>query len=322
MIRSVPVPNGISKEQLHVKKKRVPVVPDYLFPLHSLMAFVGPVGCGKTHECVKLTLAYLEAKSINQLYIISPTFEQNNVFAEFDKYVDELYTYRTYDGDIALNNTMGCIYEILGLILESMKEFNAYEEYMKVYKKYKRGEKLTHKEQDELYLNGWQPLPEVKFPAPYLILDDLSRTDIYSTGRDNPFNNLCLRHRHYKLCGITIVMLVQNFTNGLPKFIRQNVGQFFIYKTFDKTNIQNIYEQIASIVTEDEFLALFNAAIQDPHDFLTINLREEDHNKQFRRNFNEFLIPPRNPEIHDQKNIPPHQEEDFYHHQLVSKKRK
>jgi hypothetical protein len=288
--RLLSIANGVNKEPLPVEEKRVPLVPPHLFKLHSLMAFIGSVGSGKTHEATKLTLEYIKCKCINQLYIISPTFEQQNVFKLLDQQKENLYIYKTFSGEEALKNTIACVFKVLHMVEESMDEYVAYLEYMDIYHKWERGEKLTMPEENVLAYNHYQPVEELEYPSPYLILDDLSHTQIYSSSRDNPFNNLCLRHRHYKECGITVIMLVQNFTNGVPKFLRQNIGQFFIFQTYDATNLKNIYEQIAGASTLETFLEVFEIATKEKHDFLTVDLRASNPAERFRKNFNEFLI--------------------------------
>ena len=78
---------------------------------------------------------------------------------------------------------------------------------MKAYTKWKRNMKLNLDERTMLENTNYQKPPEVPRPSPLLIVDDMSHSQIYSTSRQNPFINLCLRHRHINHGkGITIFL--------------------------------------------------------------------------------------------------------------------
>ena len=135
------------------------------------------------------------------------------------------------------------------------------------------------------------------FTFPYsttcLLIDDMSHSDIYSTSRNNPFINLCLRHRHVNNGkGITIMMAAQTFLTGLPKALRQNVTQLFIWPTKDETQLMAIYHEVANLVDKENFMV---SCIKKQHEhliaFLTIDNNPPHPSLQFRKNFNTFLIP-------------------------------
>ena len=54
---------------------------------------------------------------------------------------------------------------------------------------------ISSDEHTMLENNNFEKPPEVQRPSPLLIIDDMSHSDIYSTSRQNPFINLCLRLR-------------------------------------------------------------------------------------------------------------------------------
>jgi len=105
--------------------------------------------------------------------------------------------------------------------------------------------------------------------------------------------NLCLRHRHINDgIGITIFMAAQTYKTGVPKAIRQNIQQFFIFPTKDLTQMESIYEEIANLVTKEQFIALYKKATAQKHSFLTVDNNPRHPLLAFRKNFDTALIPP------------------------------
>jgi predicted AAA+ superfamily ATPase len=71
---------------------RQPHYPPELFKLHALMGFIGMRGSGKTHAMVNLTKKYLEEKSFNRIFIISPTYHSNPIFHVLKPQEEDVYT--------------------------------------------------------------------------------------------------------------------------------------------------------------------------------------------------------------------------------------
>ena len=87
-------------------------------------------------------------------------------------------------------------------------------------------------------------------------------------------------------------MLVQNYKTGIPKCLRQNVQQYFIWSTHDMSQLESMYEEFANICTLDQFLAVFREATKEKHDFLSIDLNAKDESQRFRKNFDTALVIP------------------------------
>jgi hypothetical protein len=136
------------------------------------------------------------------------------------------------------------------------------------------------------------PPPMLRKPVPLLFIDDCSHSPIYAPSRTNPLVNLTLRHRHLggQGFGVSIQFAVQTFKSGVPKALRQNTMQFLIFKTNDSGTILDIYEEVGAFCQRDEFLQLYEQAIQDKHDFLCIDLNAKDESRIFRRNWDTFLV--------------------------------
>ena len=281
-ISEIKIQHGLKNTPVKHKKLKQPYTPPDLFKLHTLCAFVGHRGSGKTHAMVNLTKRYLEEGSFNRIFVISPTYDSNPVFHVLD--VDKKDVY------IDHNNAIQAVDEILAKTKKDSDEYDKYEEYMNAFRRWNRGKKISSDEYTMLENNNFEKPPVIPRPSPLLIIDDMSHSDIYSSSRQNPFINLCLRHRHINLGkGISIFMATQTF-KGVPLALRQNMQQYFIWPTHDSNQLEAIYHEVANLVDEDSFNQLYTTATEQPHSFLTIDTNAPPA-KQFRRNFDTFLNP-------------------------------
>ena len=179
--------NGLKNLPVKHKKIKQPYTPPELFKLHTLCAFIGHRGSGKTHAIVNLTKRYLDEGSFNRIFVISPTYDSNPVF----------HTLEIDDGDVYKdhNNAIAAIFTILEKTKKDSDEYDKYEEYMNAFRRWHRGKSISSDEHTMLENNNFEKPPTVPRPSPLLIIDDMSHSDIYSTSRQNPFINHCLRHR-------------------------------------------------------------------------------------------------------------------------------
>lgn len=281
-IQEIRVPNGFINGEIHVKKLKQPHSPPQLFKLHTLAGFIGMRGSGKTFAMVNLANKYLEEGSFTRVFVISPTYESNPVFHVLKADREDVY-----DNP---HNSTAAIADILEKTKKDYEEYEDYRDYMKAYVKWKRGKELTMEEQTMLENNNHHKPPEIPRPSPLLIVDDMSHSDLFSTSRANNFINLCLRHRHINHgTGITIFLAAQTFLSGIPKALRQNLQQYFIWPTRDTTQLEAIYHEVANLVDHEDFVDLYEKATKDPHSFLTIDNNPPHPTLQFRRNFDTFM---------------------------------
>lgn len=63
-----------------------------LFPMHSLVTFVGRRGSGKTYAATQLALMMLKEGSINRSFIISPTYKENRFLSLLETDPEDVYT--------------------------------------------------------------------------------------------------------------------------------------------------------------------------------------------------------------------------------------
>jgi len=283
-VHEVKIRNGLRNDLIKIGEKDLPDVPDHLFTLHTTCAFVGNTNSGKTNAAVVLAREYLDHGSINRVFIISPTADQNRYFEVLKCNSEDIYKAKK-----ALNHSQECLTEVLEKIKDSAEEYFEYLEYCEAYKNWKKG-KANYFEMLMLRNNQYE-LPEfVPKPSCLIIFDDLSHTKMYSMARDNEFINLMLRHRHIFDVGVTLFMLVQNFKTGIPKILRQNIRQYFLWSTRDRTQLKAIYEEIANICEPEDFLKVYKQATEGDHDFLTVDLPNPDRKLKFRKNFDSYLV--------------------------------
>ena len=79
-IKEISIPNGLVNGPVKHKKIKTPQAAKELFPLHTLCAFIGMRGSGKTHAMVNLAKRYLDDACFTRVFIISPTYESNPIF--------------------------------------------------------------------------------------------------------------------------------------------------------------------------------------------------------------------------------------------------
>jgi PhoH-like protein len=281
-MNEIAIPNGLVNARIKVRKIKQPYSPQELFKLHTLCGFIGMRGSGKTYAMVNLANKYLDEGSFTRVFIISPTYESNPIFHILHADDDDVYS-----NPLAATRDIN---DILKKCKQDYEDYESYEFYMKAYNKWKKGKTLQLDEHTTLENNNYEEPPEIPRPSPLLIIDDMSHSDLYSTSRQNPFINLCLRHRHINHgTGITIFLAAQTFLSGIPKALRQNIQQYFIWPTKDTTQLDAIYHEVANLVQRDDFIKMYEQATRDPHSFLTIDNNPTHPSLQFRRNFNIYL---------------------------------
>eukprot|EP01041_Mallomonas_annulata_P008325 gene8325-17138_t len=245
--------------------------------------FIGHRGSGKTHALVNLAKRYLDEGSFTRVFCISLTFESNPVFHVLGIKKEDVYS--------NVHNSIAAIEDILAKCKTDSDDFDDYEAYMNAYRKWKRGKNLKLDEHTMPENNDFQKPPEIPRPSPLIVIDDMSHSDIYSTSRQNPSINLCLRHRHINHGkGCSIFMCVQNFRSGIPLALRQNLQVMCIWPTHDSGQLEAIFHEVANLIDQETFMHLYHQATKDPYSFLTIDTCNIPA-KQFRKNFDISLIP-------------------------------
>lgn len=139
--------------------------------------------------------------------------------------------------------------------------------------------------------HNFKRMPDIPRPSPLLIIDDMSHSDLYTPSKKNSFINLCLRHRHLFQVGLSIFMLVQTFKTGIPKCLRQNIQQFFLWPTHDMSQLESMYDEFANLCTKEDFMDMYKRATKNSHDFMTVDMNASDSLLRFRKCFDTILLP-------------------------------
>jgi hypothetical protein len=287
---------GLDNNFLKVNEKIRPKVPPEYFGLHTLVAFVGSTGTGKTQAAIKLAMHYLEHGAFTIVYVISPTCDQNAAFDLLKQPPENFYS-----GRRTLDDPSGCLQEVLTRIEELVDMYFKREEYRRIYGKWKAGKPLTYAENFLLQRNFFEPKPALPRPSPLLMIDDLSHTSMFRGAASNLLINTTLRHRHMYEVGLSIFMLVQTWKSGLPKSIRQNCRQFCIFKTHDDTQLKSMYEEVAAQVSKEDFYKAYDLATDKPYQFLSVDMIRENGMPLFRINFDQLLNFTPQPKLNSKK---------------------
>jgi hypothetical protein len=164
------ISNSIKNEGLKYKSLPTPDTSDGLFKLHTLAAFIGPRGSGKTNAVVLLARRYLDDGSINRIFIISPTYDSNRIFDLLEPRPEDVF-----------KNLQTCLADLNAIVAKvkvMVDEFHEYEKVAVIFKKWRaflagRGPPLPLPMYNKLENMGFKAPEVVLRPAPLLIIDDM-----------------------------------------------------------------------------------------------------------------------------------------------------
>jgi hypothetical protein len=245
--------------------------------------FVGKRGQGKTVTATRLLHYYThhspEIFQKELVFVISPTAESQQHLWDYIGVLPE--NVFPAANPVEVKNIIDGIIDIL----KSKKEkYDEDQEYIEAYHALLRGATLTARQEFLLDQRDCQPLVDPEpWPRPILLLDDLSHMKVMDKAW---FISLCLRHRHVAGgVSLSILMLVQSLRGGVARVIRQNCVLIVLYSTHDQTAKDDLYAECSHLLGKEEFMALFEHATDERHDFLSVDLSQDDKNRVFSRSF-------------------------------------
>lgn len=285
----VPIPNGLKNGPVKCKPKRTAVAPEYMPKLPIMVGGFGVVKSGKSNALVNMIQAYWNAKSINLLYCISPTYHSNTSLQTLPFEEDGIYT-----------DTQTCVsalHKIVAQIKQKHEDYLFEKEYKRIYKKFRsQGEQaLTFEEINLLVKENYRSPIHIPWPSPGIFIDDMTHTELMSNTINNALSHLCLHHRHIAEpdLGVSLFMAFQTFKSGLPRVIRSNLEGIMLFPTCNMEELVEIHREVGNNVTFDTFKKIFFEATKERHSFLFINKMEDDPAKQFGINFDQkFIVDP------------------------------
>ena len=289
---------SLKEEQVKLKDENVESSNPYLPKLYFCGMWIGSKGSGKTWSLVSLLKHYERSsildkkgrKHIMRTILFCPTGN-----SDFNKIYTTLESL-DQEKDIILDYSDEKLLEVLDNIKSEEEEIKEYYKYQKAYNKFKNNEKLKDKhllildkyDFKDPFINFEMVKPKyTQYRVIFLIFDDLiSHNSAFK--KNSKICNLTIKCRHHH-CNL---LFTTQYPKGIPPVIRTNTDLWVLFKFASKERIlDQIYNEISSILTIDQFEALYEYATKDSkHDALII----DNHNRvnkdlMFRKGWNIVL---------------------------------
>ena len=290
------------------KKKAFAIkTPPNLPKLCQLACVIGARGSGKGVSSSYLVKQYVDAGCINHIIACTPTYKSNeDLFLQFgDAFSPDNVIEPNKDAPILIEKMVQDLADEYQQFLDDM------EEYKRLKKKIKNGtlnidEMQDAYEREILDLDMTLNKPVNRFgnvpPRIYVIFDDIIGSDLMQGKASKQLSQLLLKHRHMgelkdNVLGFSALIQGQSLkaqAGGISRIIRENCTlMMLIQKSKDKNMLKNIYEEVGSALTEEEFMALYDMACDDdnnPHNFLLLDFFPKCPTKKYRKNLDTYLI--------------------------------
>ena len=301
---------SLKEQHVKLKDETVESINPYLPKLYFCAMFIGAKGTGKTWSLVSLLRHYERSSIVDKkgrkhemrTILFCPTGN-----SDFNKIYDTLESLDKKN-DVILDYSDDKLLEILDQIAQEENDIKEYYKYQKAYNKFKKNEKLKDKEllilhkydfndpldlTDEKKHDGLQQLKLMKpkylqYRINFLIFDDLVGDSKAFKRTNGRINNITIKCRHHH-CNL---LFTTQYPRASPPVVRTNTDLWILFKFASKERIlDQIYNEISSILTIDQFEALYEYATKDSkHDALII----DNHNRvnkdlMFRKGWNIVL---------------------------------
>lgn len=271
-----------------------------LFNLFFNMMAVASRGGGKTYSVVKIIKEFEKSKMISgqgehkiRTILISPTYDANKNLWGNLKSLDENDIYESYSEGILKN-----IIDDIKQIIDEIDIYNKYLYYYDLVDKTPKNEiqQLLKSNPEISFIlkkfNYETPTKIKKYfryttkPITFLILDDIMGSSALNRKSENLLKYWLIKNRHIFT---SFFILVQSI-KSVPKDMRLNCNLFYLGKFSNKKAILNdLYEEVSSVLTEQQFENLYDKAINDnQHGALIIDLT--GIKKRFYNNLEKELI--------------------------------
>ena len=290
------IQNKIHVPNVNVKDNKPPYA-DRKLPeafkgfLHRIMVAIGSIDCGKTTAIIEWILMMQTTHTYDKIWFISPTLHKEAKMANLAPYnVEHVVEY----SDKWLIDTKQWIEN-------EIKEYKKYQEYSQTYKKCVLG----HKDPDEyelmlLQVHNFQP-PINNYihghPCYLCVVDDcVGNKKIFSPRMTGPFSNFMVSIRHYST---TLIISSQIFKNGIPSALRSGgIQSWILFNTYTAKLRKIISEELSDNVEHiDDFDKIWKWATEKRHNFLYVDIKNDDPDKKFRHNWDNYIQMPKHPNL-------------------------
>lgn len=289
------------KDKLHNSKLDYPKSDNKnLFNLFFNFMGVASRGGGKTFSTIKIIKEYENSKMISgagehkiRTILISPTYDANKNLWGNLKSLNEDDIYEEYT-----EATLQTIIDDIKRIIDEVDIYNKYLYYYDLVDKTPKNEiEMLLKSNPEISFilkkfNYETPAKIKKYfryttkPITFLILDDIMGSSALNRKSENLLKYWLIKNRHI----FTSFFLLVQSIKSVPKDMRLNCNLFYLGKFSNKTSIlKDLYQEVSSVLTENEFETLYDKAINDnTHGALIIDLTGSK--KRFYNNLEKELI--------------------------------
>jgi hypothetical protein len=118
-----------------------------------------------------------------------------------------------------------------------------------------------------------------------IIFDDLVGSSLFSGSRAAYFKGVNTRHRHYSA---SFIMVSQGYKE-IPKTIRTNWTSLIVFEIGNEKEVEVIYEEFSMGLKRDDWMELFQHAVDGDHSFLYINFQKPKRLRMM-KNFDQYLF--------------------------------
>lgn len=271
-----------------------------LFELFFNYMGVASRGGGKTYNTIKIIKEYEKNKMISaqgehkiRTILISPTYDANKSLWSNLKSLNENDIYESYS-----EATLRDIIDDINAVINEVDIYNKYVYYYDLIDKTPKNEieKVLKSNPEISFIlkkfNYENPIKVKRYfryttkPITFLILDDIMGSSALNRKSENLLKYWLIKNRHIFT---SFFILVQSI-KSVPKDMRLNCNLFYLGKFSNKKAILNdLYEEVSSVMTEKEFEALYDKAVNDnQHGALIIDLTGSK--KRFYNNLEKELI--------------------------------
>lgn len=292
------------KSEIRPYKKYNPPQPRNpdLPPCYNIILSSSPKGGGKSFNCVQLLTAYERSGFVssegNDVRMRIIWAAGGTAHSKQNAILDTLKTLHVKDRIDIEDDVDEKLNEIYDGLLAERDTIEEYNEYRRVYKKFKKSNiaKMTDEELILLESKSFiDPAEDPDAPRDYdgnilyhyrmvfLILDDMIGGDAFGNKRSNFFNKLSVKSRHEsdKLVGINLFYITQNL-KSIPAIIRRQTDIFVLLKSANREYIiDNISSEIGSHFSKEEVAQYYDEIMKIPYGslILSIHKQEKDQNR-------------------------------------------
>lgn len=257
-------------------------------------------GGGKTYSTVKIIKEFERSKMISgqgehkiRTILISPTYDANKSLWANLKSLNENDIYESYS-----EATLQAIIDDVRGIIDEVDVYNKYLYYYDLVDKTPKNEiqgLLKSNPEISFILSKFNyetPAKVKKYfryttkPITFIILDDIMGSSALNRKSENLLKYWLIKNRHI----FTSFFLLVQSIKSVPKDMRLNCNLFYLGKFSNKKAILNdLYEEVSSVLTENQFENLYDKAVNDnEHGALIIDLTGSK--KRFYNNLEKELI--------------------------------